>query len=89
MTITVENQSPAAISVEVRTAPYKTLYHVFTHSQDDWFSDYDTAKEVFDQFSADYGSARLYEEIYATRDDYENSMEMDESCLESFGEYPF
>lgn len=39
-------------------------YHVFTHNLDEWFSDYDEALVLYRTWAQDYGSARLYQEVY-------------------------
>ena len=59
------------------------IYHVFTHNTDEFCSTFEEANIIFNQFVADYGCARLYEE---ERD--EDSEVIEENCIKSHGEYP-
>ena len=58
-------------------------YHVFTHNLDEWFSDLGEATQLYKEWAAEFGSARLYEQTYID-DELET-----EDCLESTGEFPW
>lgn len=63
----------------------ETVYHVFSNVWDEWEADYEKAEKIFEQMKAKHGTARLYEEVYADR---ENDNMISESCLLSYGPYP-
>lgn len=69
------------------TKPYNTTFHVFTDKLDEWLDDYDTARGIFDEWAKEFGSARLYENVYWTEDEFNNG-DGDEQCLLAVGEYP-
>lgn len=60
-------------------------YHVFTNNMDDWFDDYSQAREQYQEWKKEYGTARLYEEKYMKND----KDLIEENCLLSYGNYPY
>jgi len=62
-----------------------TVYHVFTHEQDEWYDDFSEAKAQYLEWGDECGSARLYRQVYSHRQDDEP---VAEDCLASTGEYP-
>lgn len=71
------------------TKPYKTIYHVFADNLDDWFDTYAQALAAFKKLKADgYLDIRLYEEVYETKEAYEDTMDCDENCLLAVGSFP-
>ena len=58
-------------------------YHIFTHNTDEYTTNLTEATTIFNQFVAEYGCARLYKETRDTDGEL-----LDETCLESVGEYP-
>jgi hypothetical protein len=67
--------------------PLEKLYHVFTHGHDEWLESYDEAVTLFNQWAAEYGSTRLYEEYWENRQLDDDAIK--EDCLLSFGSYPW
>ena len=61
-----------------------TIYHVFTDSHDEYTSDYEEAKSIFDEFVSDNKRARLYEEKSDIKNDH-----FEEHCILSVGGFPF
>jgi hypothetical protein len=55
------------------------MYHVFTDSRDEYFTSYDEAKALFDEWAEEYGCARLYAVV---------TDEDDGDCIEAVGPYP-
>lgn len=58
-------------------------YHIFTHNRDEYTTSFVEAERIYEQFLAEYGTARLYEE---ERDD--DGEVIAENCLKSRGEWP-
>ena len=66
----------AMVNEEVR-------YHVFANNCDEWFDTYAEALALYKEWTQEYGSARLYKEVYIDE-------ELDvENCLEAAGAYPW
>lgn len=61
-------------------------YHVFTNNQDEWYDDLNKAKKLYKEWLVEYGTARLYKEIY--KGDFELDNMVDEECLLTQGEWP-
>lgn len=62
------------------------VFHVFTHGNDLWTGKRGKAEKTYRRFARENGSARLYVERYADR---ENDVMISENCLKAFGEYPW
>ena len=60
----------------------KILYHVFTDNRDEYVENLARAKRLFNEFK-EYGSARLYEQVWTEDED----CEPEEDCLLSFGPF--
>lgn len=61
----------------------KIIYHVFTHNNDEYVSNYDEAIILFNDFINDYGCARIYKLEHDENDDL-----ISQDCVDSFGVYP-
>ena len=65
----------------------KTIYHIFTNSQDEWLNDIKQARALFQEWVDEFGCARLYEEKWDNPEFGDEPTE--EHCIKSFGEWPF
>lgn len=65
----------------------KIIYHIFTNNRDEWLSNYDRAVELFNDWSKEFGCARLYEEKW--NNPKTNDQAQEEDCIKSYGYYPF
>ena len=65
----------------------RIVYHVFADNRDDWFDTYLEALRAFYQLVGEYGSARLYREVWADNDEADEPVE--EDCLRAVGGYPY
>lgn len=65
----------------------RKLYHIFTHGQDEWLESFDEAMRLFNRWSAENDSARLYEEYYWCDSDLADDL-IREDCLLAHGPYP-
>jgi len=62
----------------------KTVYHVFTNHMDEYFESIEEARDLFEHWSKEFGTARLYRQDLDQDDDL-----ISEGCLLSHGYFPY
>jgi hypothetical protein len=61
------------------------VFHVFTDRRDEWTESFKQARELYNKWVLEHGTARLFHEEYA---DKERDELLDEVCIFSAGQYP-
>lgn len=66
----------------------KKIYHVFTDNEDGFFESYKEALKLYHEYKVKGYDRRLYKEVYADQEDFENDVVEHEYCIYSQGSFP-